>query len=91
MVSPTKKRANARWAAKNPEKVAEMNKRNYERMKKEHPEAFENYRKNARDKNATDDTCEILTKHADDLADDPERLTTEFITGLIGTGEVEEE
>lgn len=91
MESTAQKRANAKWKAQNPEKVAEMKKRQYERTKAEHPEKLKEWWKNARDKNATDDTCEILTKHAEDLADDPERLTTEFITGLMGTGEVEED
>ena len=29
------------------------------------------------------DACDILTSHADELRDDPERLSTDFICGLI--------
>ena len=31
------------------------------------------------------EVCEILQNHADDLADDPERLSTEFLQRLIGS------
>ena len=36
------------------------------------------------------DACDILTSHADELRDDPERLSTDFICGLIAGDDADE-
>jgi len=69
----------------------ESQRRSQERWNKANPEKIKEWDKRCSEKKLKVDTCEILTKHAEDLADDPERLTTEFITGLMGTGDVEDE
>jgi len=91
MATEAHRRANHKWYLKNKDKHAESVNKYREKLKETNPEKLEEWSKNGSVAQLKRDTCEILTKHADDLADDPERLTTEFITGLIGTGEMEEE
>jgi len=83
--------AKAKWNKANPDKIKEYVSRYRHKLMKENPEKIKEWDKRCSDKKIKAETCEILTKHSEDLADDPERLTTEFITGLMGTGEVEEE
>jgi len=50
------------------------------KYRKEHPEAVDKALNNQSHKQ----TCDILKKHAIELKDDPERLTTKFMQALIG-------
>ena len=56
----------------------------YLKLKAENPEKLAEINKKAKEKKARKDTCEILKKHHKDLADDPERLSTEFLNEIIG-------
>lgn len=89
-LTEAQKKANAKWNAKNPDKVRAYARAYRARKVAKDPEIVQEWSRRAKERQNANDTCEILTKHAEDLADDPERLSTEFITGLMGTGDVEE-
>lgn len=88
--SESQKRAKDKWNKAHPEKIKEYIARYRKKLKAERPEKIAEWGHRASERRHQADACEILAKHAEDLADDPERLSTEFITGLMGTGEVEE-
>ena len=90
-LSESQRRSKYKWNKANPETIKEYVSRYRQKLQEENPGKIKEWDKRCSDKKLKEDTCEILTKHAEDLADDPERLTTEFITGLMGTGEPEEE
>lgn len=89
--SDAQRLAKKKWMKANPDKVKAYVSRYRHKLMKENPDKIKEWDKRCSDKKIKEETCEILTKHADDLADDPERLTTEFIAGLMGTGEPEDE
>lgn len=80
--SEAQRQANARWAANNPDKMKAMNHRQYLRRKKANPNITKQWWKDAQ--KTKNDTCEIITKHNEDLKDDPESLSTEFIMEMTG-------
>jgi len=90
-LTEAQKKANAKWNAKNPDKVRAYARAYRARKVAKDPETVKEWERRSNESRHARDACEILTKHAEDLADDPERLSTEFITGLMGTGELEEE
>ena len=51
--------------------------------KKAHPEKYREYDRKQRERKAREETCKILKEHKEALADDPERLSTDFILRLI--------
>ncbi|NOQ48441.1 MAG: hypothetical protein GQ576_04795 [Methanococcoides sp.] len=87
----SQRRSKEKWCKANPDKVKAYVSRYRKKLQAENPGKIKEWDKRCSDKKLKADTCEILTKHAEDLAADPERLTTEFITGLMGTGEPEDE
>lgn len=67
----------------------EQKKKNTERLKKYYkkPEVKEKFKviwKVNNDKRIKKETCNILKKHAEDLRNDPEHLTTDFLQNMIG-------
>lgn len=71
------------WQRKNPDKVREHQRR----YREKHPEvkikALNYLKKHEKDIHKKQ-VCRILKKHAEDLKDDPERLSTEFLQKIIG-------
>jgi len=68
-----------RWKKKNPEKAKETHRRLYceywERNKDEINKKKREHRKEV--------VCDIIKKHHEDMKDDPESLTTEFIQKIV--------
>ena len=80
------KKAHKKWRDDNPDKV----KQNYEKYcTKHHKKISERQKKRYtkwRENNPKYEskTCKMLKKHHDDMKDDPESLSTEFIQKMIG-------
>ena len=83
-----------RWRQEHPEKAEEIRKNAYERRKaKKHLKRkaeLEEYKKThpgatkiPRKTRVSKKLCSILKKHAEDLKDDPERLSTDFIQNML--------
>lgn len=51
--------------------------------RKAHPEKYREYDRNCKERKAREETCKILKEHKQALADDPERLSTDFLLKLI--------
>jgi len=69
-----------KWKKKNPEKQKEYNKTYNAKRYAKNPELLkENF-----DKLHKAQVCKIIKNHHEDLKDDPERLSTDFIQRLIG-------
>jgi len=66
-----------RWNKKNPSRAHEISCiAYYKNRQKQRNKAIEI-------KNERGTTCEIIKKHYEDMKDDPERLTTEFIKSIV--------
>lgn len=50
---------------------------------KAHPEKYREYERKHKERKAREETCKILKEHKQALADDPERLSTDFILKLV--------
>jgi len=76
------RQTNKEWKQQNKEKHKEHSKRYYENNK----EKVAKYRKNHYKKRPKSGSqiCKIIKKHHDDMKDDPESMSTEFIQKMIG-------
>lgn len=61
----------------------ESQKKYYERMKAEHPEVLKGWYRTAYLNRCKQEALDIIQQHHEDLKDDPERLTDEFIRKII--------
>jgi hypothetical protein len=77
------KEANLRWNAKNPEKVKEYARAARARKMEKKPEVVAEWGRQAKARQYRMETCEIILSHAEELEDDPERLSTDFIRALV--------
>lgn len=50
---------------------------------KAYPEKYREYERKCKERKAREETCKILKEHKQALADDPERLSTDFILKLV--------
>jgi len=85
---------NKEWYEANKERCLEYRKAYYEAHKEEinaynvayqkaHPEKYREYYRKCKERKAREETCKILKEHKQALADDPERLSTDFILKLV--------
>ncbi len=85
------------WLKNNPEKYEHVKKKNVQYTKelwKKHPELKEKsllkfiesktHKELKESESLKKQTCKILREHAEEMKDDPEHLTTEFMQKLIG-------
>ena len=56
----------------------------YKKMKQENPEKYNKHVKTSLAEFTKRKTCNIIKKHHEDMKDDPEALSTEFIQKIIG-------
>jgi hypothetical protein len=71
------------WNAKNPEKVKEYARAARARMMEKEPEVVAEWGRQAKARQYGRETCEILQLHEEELEDDTERLSTDFIRALV--------
>jgi len=72
------------WRINNPERYKELRKAQNLRYLERHPEKKAESLKNLNERINKLRTCNILKKHAEEMKDDPEHLSTKFLQKLIG-------
>ena len=78
------KKSHQKWCENDPKRAKESKRKSMRKYLEKHPE-YKIKSLKSLEKLKKTQVCNILKKHAEDLKDDPERLSTEFLQSIIGT------
>jgi len=81
----SQKESNKRWRDNNPEKYRIINNKGGDkyRSKRENKDKINKAQREHRQHIKEGAACDIIKKHSEDMKDDPERLTTEFMKSIV--------